>query len=124
MIADIKASIGDAVDGPEPMIGDNAVRVFPVKTRLSRYLTSNADCVVDVLQPIDGADGKTLPPETCEAIVSFISQLNLGRRQKLLIRVSSLGNSGKGAVDKLVESRRTLEDYFDFETVSISNTPR
>ena len=124
MINGIRASIGDAADGPEPMVGDDTVQVFPVRTRLSRYLAGDADCVVDVLQPIDGADGKTLPPETCEAIVSFVSELKLSRREKLLIRVHSVGNSGQEAVDKLVEARRTLQDFFDFETVAISNTRR
>ena len=44
----------EAADAIEPMFEDDLVRVYPIRTRLSKFLNEGADCLVEVVRPVDG----------------------------------------------------------------------
>lgn len=107
----------------EAMIGNREVNVFPVRTTLSRYLTSNSDCVIDILKPIE-EDDVPLQPNVREAMLELMSQLKPKKPQRLLIRVTSEGPRGRKAVDALMEQREHLTKDLGVEFISINHTYR
>jgi hypothetical protein len=62
-------------------VGDGTIKVYPVPTSLSRYLTSDADCVVEVLKPDLGEE------DIRNAIARLIAKLNLRLKERIEIRV-------------------------------------
>jgi hypothetical protein len=74
-------------DGDEPLTGDGAVTVSPVRTVLSRYLYLGADCVVTLAAPFtDKSDGR-LTSEVEKAIHRAVSDLKLPAKNQVLFRV-------------------------------------
>jgi RNA polymerase sigma factor (sigma-70 family) len=78
-------------EGDEPGTGDAVVKVYPVRTALSRQRVK-ADCVVDILVPLEG-DGDGLKPGVREAIVRYVGQLNLTQKGSVRFRVRRRGNA-------------------------------
>jgi hypothetical protein len=73
-------------DAEEPATGNDLVKVYPVRTALSRQLTFNADCVVDIVPPLEG-QGDGLKPGVREAIRVAVGQLKLPRKDRVQFRV-------------------------------------
>ena len=97
----IKKSQGEEPDGPEPGIGNELVMAYPIRTMLSRVLTDNADCRVDLLQIVDGS-AEPLSPAVRKAISQYVSQLDLKHKRKILFAVQFLyGKEGSAAVETL-----------------------
>ena len=50
------AQLADDVDPTESSVEDEFVRVYPIRTKLSRFLLGDADedCFIELRQPIDG----------------------------------------------------------------------
>lgn len=73
-------------DGPEPASGDADVRVYPVRTALSRYLTSGADCLVVFEQPLDSEHGR-LPNKYRAVAAQAVAELKLPERKQIAFHI-------------------------------------
>ncbi|MCA9059580.1 MAG: hypothetical protein KDA85_13830, partial [Planctomycetaceae bacterium] len=73
------------------------VRVFPVNTRLSRHLTQNADCVVEIQQAI-GKDG--LSESMYTSIHQCVAQLKVKSAGAIQFRIAYTPE-GRAVVEKL-----------------------
>lgn len=111
-----------APDADETAIENDVVRVYPVRTTLSRYLTSNADCVVEILQPV-GAAGLT--PAMREAIQQIAPKANVRTKRVIQFRIWSQ-QEGRQAVDEFVSmgGAKELAESLGYEQSSVSHTPR
>jgi len=78
----------DAPGAEEGHLGDWHVRVYPVSTGLSRYLTNDADCCVEIRQPLDGRQAD-LSPFVRQTISQFVDKLALDKRERIQFHVSS-----------------------------------
>ncbi len=76
------------VSDDEPTMVDGYVRAYPVRTTFSRFLTDNADCVVDIRRPFDGRrDG--LAASTVQSIIRVVDRLQPEAKESILFRISS-----------------------------------
>ena len=66
--------------GDEPASADELVRVWPVRTLLSWYLTDNADCVVEIVPRFDEQDDSLLDPDLRQSIRDHVAKLGLERK--------------------------------------------
>jgi hypothetical protein len=85
--AAIAAKMMGTPDAPEPMTGNSAVHVYPVRTLLSRYLTGNADCVVRIVAPFKGQSADILEPEVDKSIRTYVSKLELKEKGTVEFRL-------------------------------------
>jgi hypothetical protein len=126
----IRKSQSDEPDGPETGIGNELVTVYPIRTRLSRVLTDNSDCRVELLQVVDGSS-EPLTPAVRKAISQFVSQLALKQKRKILFAVKFVyGKEGSAAVEtlhkdlsKFVHESLGFEDYSTNQTAVIQKPP-
>ncbi len=108
-------------DSAEVPIAAQQVRLYPVRTPLSRHLTGNADYVVEVLVPIDGEQAY---PPIRSAIVSVVSRISASGKSDLLVRVRTKGEAGRRWADWFanVESKG-LARAVGFGRVRLLNRP-
>ena len=59
--------------GAEPATASGTVKAYPVRTDLSRYLTSDADCAVIV--PSLAKEGGTIPKKVRDAVADAVANL-------------------------------------------------
>lgn len=85
----IQPASSNTDEGDEAMSGDDRVRAYPVRTRLSRILSGNSDCVIDYLTPFNTASDVPLAPGVKKTIKELTSRMELKERKNLLIRVTS-----------------------------------
>jgi hypothetical protein len=79
--------VAGQADEDETPVGDELVKVYPVRTILSLLLTENADCVIDIPARLK-KDGENLfAPELRAAIVKHVSTIKLRDKQKVQISV-------------------------------------
>jgi hypothetical protein len=114
-LATIEEGLPDMPGAEEAGIGDSAAKTYPVRTRLSRYLTQGADCVVDILKPLAG-DGDE---ETCEVIRSSVSKLAILRKMHISFRVHSPPD-GNGARDQIMGELKRLAESLGFNVDSVT----
>jgi hypothetical protein len=67
--------------GDEPAVANDLVRAYPVRTELSRWLTSDADCVVIVPSLVD--ETGNIPKKVSEATADVIRKLKLPHTQRV-----------------------------------------
>jgi thiol-disulfide isomerase/thioredoxin len=115
-------------DGDEALVQDDRVRAFAVRTKLSRFLTGNADCVVHVRQPLDGRVIE-IPEETLHSIGHCVAQLGIENKRKLHLRLSST-KAGEAVIEQFLGrqgGQPSLADRFarslGFESSTVSHTP-
>jgi hypothetical protein len=115
-LAAINERLKGGPDGDEPAIGDDAVKVNPVRTALSRHLFDNADCVVTITEPFDEhSDGK-LQPEVEKAIRLHVANLNLADKGKLLFRIHCK-RGGEQACDRFHQTTaKELAEALGFDS--------
>jgi hypothetical protein len=82
-VAIIDAGRPGSTRGDEAGLGNNTVRIYPVRTPLSRYLFDGSDCVVDCL----AAPVLEVKDRVRVTIKATVPKLDLERRQQLLFRV-------------------------------------
>lgn len=85
------ASLGD-LDSKEEAVQEDAVqkkgvKIYPVKTTLSRHLSGGADCSVDFETPFDAKWDGLLDPDQFEEIKAGIDELKLEKRDNLQFRI-------------------------------------
>ena len=89
----------------ETVITDRLVNVYPLGTKLSRIAIGNADCVVEIKQPIDGRQ-KDLSTALQSAIRGAIESVGPElKKGKLLFRVQST-DAGRELVEQIFDARR------------------
>ena len=87
----------------EPLIENEHVRVFPVRTQLSKFLHGKADCLVEVVQPIDGRVS-AISADLKSSIRKAVQQAELTEKQTLLFKLSST-TAGREKLESLFNSR-------------------
>ena len=96
-------SFQEPANHDEPVVENEYVRAFPIRTKLSIFEVGDFDCMVEILRPIDGRM-KSLPPELRTAISSAVDGLKLDKRKTLKFSLSSTV-SGRDLVESLFNSR-------------------
>jgi thiol-disulfide isomerase/thioredoxin len=78
-------ALGDDLNATESPVEDELVRVYPVRTKLSRFLLRHAeeDCFIKLREPIDGRF-RELSPATRQAIAQLVAKLGLPRKRRLM----------------------------------------
>jgi len=80
-----KRAVADFATGPgemnvdEPGVGDQQVKLYPVRTRLSRFLYRDADCVIHILVPLDELDLAA----ALKTMKRFLPQVGLKKRRRV-----------------------------------------
>jgi hypothetical protein len=69
--------------GDEPGMGNNTVRIYPVRTPLSRYLFEDSDCVVDFL----AAPDPEVEDRVRVTVKAMAKKLDLARKQQIHFQV-------------------------------------
>jgi hypothetical protein len=101
-----------AADMDEPAVGNDLVKVYPVRTALSRQLT-NADCVVDIRAPLI-TQGDGLKAETRQAIRRFVNEIKLPRKEYVLFRINR-SLSGEEAYERFLKNSEALGTWLGFK---------
>jgi hypothetical protein len=73
-------------DADEPVSENDVLRVFPVRTPLSRFLTSGADCTVVILPSLK-KDGGVIPRNVLEAAPGLLNKVKLDQRNRISFHV-------------------------------------
>ncbi len=98
-IAAVNEKTNGQTDEDESAVGNELVRVYPVRTPLTRYLLGNNDCVVDVLAPISEEGGEALSAEIRKAILRYVPKAGVTHQDTINFRVRS-GNGSEKAIDQ------------------------
>jgi thiol-disulfide isomerase/thioredoxin len=79
--------LADDAPATESPVDDELVRVYPVRTTLSRFLLqhSDEDCMIKLAEPIDGRFTE-LSPATRQSIGRLIEKLDLRQKRRLMFR--------------------------------------
>lgn len=94
-LVDTFAKKGRQPKGDEPAKGNDAVKVFPVRSQLSRYRTGDADCVVLVVDSLDKEKGM-IPAKVREATAKYVAELKLTETMKIAFVVQHVESDLKG----------------------------
>ena len=78
------ARLGDDLGATESPVEDELVLVYPVRTKLSRFLLRYAeeDCFIKLREPIDGRF-REFSPTTRQAIAQLVAKLGLPRKRRV-----------------------------------------
>lgn len=109
-IDEVNRKTGAWADADEPIFTKDTVRLAGVRTILSRYLTSNADCYVQVSEPIADSTEDFPPTKHHKAIQELVSKASFHERETMLLSFKYKKN-GKAAIDRFVESRDAQRRY-------------
>jgi hypothetical protein len=82
LFADLATPPSEEAMEAESGVGDDQVKLYQVRTPLSRYLYGNdTDCVIHILRPVDEVDaGIVLTMQRC------VAQLNLQKKRRVNFR--------------------------------------
>jgi hypothetical protein len=86
----VNAKRATGADTEETAVGNDLVRVYPVQSLLSGWLTNQADCVVEILRPYRD-DDEGIRPDMRQAIGRYLDQLQLPGKDIMFIRVTLEG---------------------------------
>lgn len=75
----------DKPEEDELVISDGIVKVYPVKTTLSRWLTSNADWVID-LPPVE-ENQKNISPKIVDSIAAMVKKMKIKPKNRVIFRL-------------------------------------
>ena len=97
----------------EEVVENDLVRVYPIRTRLSKMLLGDFDCIVEIFRPID-ANFTEFRPELREAIIAAVGQAQPQEKRTLLFKLTST-NQGRDRIETLFQStpRPQLRDAAD-----------
>jgi peroxiredoxin len=120
----------DDLNATESPVADERVRVYPVRTKLSRFLLSHADedCVIKLAQPIDGRFTE-FSPAVRQAIVQLVAKLKLPQKRRLMLccHTTTAGQESLKRYFKRRDGNPPLADAFvkelGFQSSNFSWTP-
>jgi hypothetical protein len=119
----VKTAQGADPDGPESSIGNHLVRVYPIRTVLSRLLSDNADCRVEVLPLVDGSQPNPLTPEIRAAISQYVAKLELRNKQKVNFVLHYEFGRGDAAIDTMLKTiGKEIKPWLGFAQVTTTTT--
>ena len=81
--------------GDEGAKGDDVVKVFPVRSELSRFLTRDADCVVFVIDSLAKENGK-IPDRIRDATAKYVAELKLTHKKGISFSIQLFEGDIKG----------------------------
>jgi hypothetical protein len=110
-IAAIDRDFPTGSTGDEIGLGDDKVMIYPVQTRLSRYLTG-ADAYVDFIDPLNGDPNADKP--VLDMIRGNVAKLKLTRKRLLAFRLHASGYQG------LNQDLKALAKSLGFDGVSVT----
>lgn len=87
----------------EPLVENELVRVFPVRTQLSRFVHGDASCIVEIVRPIDGHT-KEISSDLESSIRSAVQEVRLTEKRIMQFKLSST-SAGRDQVEILFDSR-------------------
>src|SRR5262249_30793333 len=83
----------------EDSVGDEAVRVYPVRTALCRLQSSEADCVVSFPRPYDKDTTGTLDEKTKDRVKELVAGLKLKERKRVEFCIRMKRDRNRKAVE-------------------------
>jgi len=96
----------------EQAVGDQHVRLYPVRTGLSRLLYPDADCVVYFVPPIDEIDIAS----AIETMKRCLPQLDLKKKGKVVFLYHCKDPAIANAVDEELMGKQVYRDVLGFNT--------
>jgi cytochrome c biogenesis protein CcmG/thiol:disulfide interchange protein DsbE len=90
-------------DAREPLIENDYVRVFPVRTQLSKLVHGDADCIVEIVHPVDGRM-KEISSDLASSIRQAVRKAQLTEMQTISFKLSST-TAGRETVESLFNAR-------------------
>ncbi len=96
----------------EPGVGDQQVKLYRVRTRLSRLLYRNADCVIHFVQPIDDID----IPSAIETMKRCLPQLELKKKGTVNFVYHWTDPAISNAVREELMGKHISRDMLGFDT--------
>lgn len=99
------ASFTEPPEAQELLVEDELIRAFPVRTRLSKFVLGDIDCIVEVVQPIDGRTTE-ISAQLKSSIRRAMHAIQLTRRQTLMFKLSTT-EAGRDTVDELFNASQT-----------------
>ena len=118
---------GDDKGQVENSTGDEFIRVYPVRTRLSRYLAGNSDIVVDVRRVARKDAQESLMPQLRSALKKHLAKIefdNVDGMSKLMIRIEYERDAKEFANWLAENSNDELGPELGFQRVSINMRSR
>jgi RNA polymerase sigma-70 factor (ECF subfamily) len=103
----------------EPVMGDDAVKIYPVRTELSRYLTSDADCVVVFVAPIQKGS-PVVSDKIRETTTKAIAELKLGKERKIFFAAQRGAGIFGEELNRVLDEFRQFSVQLGFGTSSIT----
>lgn len=124
LVTSRKKSIEVGDEGDEPVSGNELVKVYPVRTSLSRSKSVDADCVVEILPRFEKDYNNALPSKIDQAIRLYVSKLEVKQKRKMLFKVTSKGE-GRKTIDWFIEREgaKKLAQSLGYQSVSVQHTP-
>ncbi|MEX2171013.1 MAG: M56 family metallopeptidase [Pirellulales bacterium] len=108
-VAKADAAAESAKSAFEDSIGDERIKVFPVRTFLSRLLV-DADGVVLVAPVLQNTNGNRFPEDFVVELQQFVPQLTYEKKQTLLFEVRYV-ESAKDRLEAWVKDREGLKAF-------------
>lgn len=93
----------EIANAKEPLTENRRVRVFPVTTRLSKFVHGDTDCIVEIIHPIDGRTTE-ISADLKSSIREAVQSTELSQKHTLLFKLSST-EAGRETIEKLFDAR-------------------
>jgi hypothetical protein len=110
---------GRQPEGDEPGAKNDVVKVFPVRTNLSRYLTSDADCVVVIHSSLKKHAG-VIPPDVLESTTELLSKVKLSQRHQISFRLLHVDRVDREHVELLLQNLQRFAETLGFKTSTLT----
>jgi hypothetical protein len=107
---------GRQPEGDEPAAKNDLVKIYPVRTGLSRYLTSDADCAV-VIVPSLAKHGGAIPKDVLDATTELLAKVKLSERHRLSFFV---GRVSRDHIPLLLKNLQRFADTLGFKTSTVT----
>jgi len=113
-VADVAPRPGEG-DVDEPGVGDEHVKLYPVRTRFSRLLYHGADCVVQIVPPIDEVDVAA----AIKTMKRCLPQLGLKKKERVLFLEHWRSPEIANVIGDEVMGRHVYRDLLGFGTRTV-----
>ena len=97
------------------------VKVFPVRTALSRLVLDDADCLVVITAPLDARSSGDLSPAQQKAIRNGVYKLDLPNRSRLSFHIGVKRDGRKAAKFFFDVAAKYMTKRLGFKTYSVTN---
>ncbi|MFV0442300.1 MAG: hypothetical protein ACK5Q5_01875 [Planctomycetaceae bacterium] len=124
-VAGLQSDPADGTGMEENFVTIPAAKIAPVRTPLSRFATGHSDCYIELQKPWEGLEGDTLSEEVRNELKAAIDELDLPRRDKVMLTIVIKNEAGREASDRFVEQqRKAFAADLGFKDISVRNNFR